>query len=167
MGWDDCFDFNRLKFTQPDRKAKEIWRVLRKGGKFLCCAWERQEDVSWMESAILRHYPAILKDSQYQAQRPIGMAYEKADGYMIILRSAGFREITISTETMSFLSTDEEEWWQQMVRLGWEPFLQNIGKQDAEQLQRIKTEIFNDLQQYKHADGLHFDKTVFFVQGLK
>ena len=120
-----------------------------------------------MECAMLRYYPALLKDSHYLAQRPIGMAYEKSEGYEIILRSAGFREITISTETMSFLSTAEEEWWQQMLRLGWEPILQNIGRQDADKLQRIKFEIFNDLQQYKHADGLHFDKIVCFVQGLK
>jgi len=167
MGWDDCFDFKRLEFTRTDRKTKEIWRVLRKGGRFVCCAWERQEDLSWMESAILRHYPGILKDPQYLAQRPIGLSYEKADGYAIILRSAGFMDITSSSETMSFLSTDEEQWWEQMLGLGWEPILQKIGRQDADQLQRIKTEIFNVLQQYKYADGLHFDKTVFFVQGVK
>ncbi len=120
-----------------------------------------------MEAAFIRHNPAILEDREYLAWRPIGMAYEKAQGYEIILRSAGFREITISTETMTFVSTDEEEWWRQMQQIGWDSILENIGKRDADQVQRIKAAIFTDLQAYKHADGIHFDKEVFFVRGVK
>ena len=93
MGWYDCFDFDKGKFTQPDTKAKEIRRVLRDGGRIICCSWEKQEGVSWMEDAIIRHYPLILEDPEYLERRPIGMAYEKAEGYEVILQRAGFREI--------------------------------------------------------------------------
>jgi hypothetical protein len=31
-----------------------------------------------MEEAMLRHYPAILHDSEYLQRRPIGLSYEKA-----------------------------------------------------------------------------------------
>jgi len=167
MAWDDCFDFEHLQFTQPDAKAKEIWRVLRADGWFVCGSWDRQDDVSWMEAAVLRHHPAILEDREYLSRRPIGMAYENAKGYEIILRSAGFREITISTETMTFVSTDEEEWWRQMQQIGWDSILENIGRRDADQLQKIKAAIFKDLQSYKHSDGIHFDKEVFFVRSVK
>ena len=167
MAWDDCFDFDSMQFTQPDTKAKEIWRVLRAGGRFVGCSWDRQEDVSWMEAAILRHYPAIQEDREYLGLRPIGMAYEKAAGYEIILQSAGFRGITISTETMTFVSTDEEEWWRQMLQIGWDSILEKIGRRDADQLERIKAAVFVDLQPNKHADGIHFDKEVFFVRGVK
>ena len=108
MGWYDCFDFVHFRFTQPDIKGKEIWRVLRDGGKFVCCSWEQQEDVAWMEEAFIRHHPAILQDGVFLEHRTIGMAYEKAAGYEIIFRSAGFREIEIAQETMVFVSTDEE-----------------------------------------------------------
>ena len=109
MGWDDCFDFVNFKFTRPDTKAPEIWRVLRRGGKFVCCSWDEQEDLTWMEEKILQYYPAILKDSEYLERRPIGMAYEKAQGYESIFRSAGFKDIEISTHSMTFISSDEEE----------------------------------------------------------
>ena len=167
MAWDDCFDFDSMEFTQPDTKAKEIWRVLRSGGWFVSCSWDRQEDLRWMEAAILRHYPAILEDREYLARRPIGMAYEKAAGYEIILRSAGFGGITSSTKTMTFVSTDEEEWWRQMLQVGWDNILEKIGSREADQLGRIKAAIFTDLQAYKHADGIHFEKEVFFVRGVK
>jgi len=164
MGWDDCFDFVHFRFTQPETKAKEIWRVLRDGGRFACCSWEQQEDVTWMEDAIIRHYPAILQDRDYLDQRTIGMAYEKAQGYEIILRSAGFREIEIDQESMIFVSTDEEEWWRQMYQLGWYVVIDKIGPGE---FQRLKEAVFKDLQPFKQADGIHFQKTVFFVRGMK
>jgi len=65
MAWNDCFDFALGKFVQPNLKANEIYRVLRDGGRFVCCSWEEQEDVSWMEESIIRHYPTILEDYEY------------------------------------------------------------------------------------------------------
>ena len=167
MGWYDCFDFDRFEFTQPDRKTKEIWRVLRNGGRFVCCSWHEQEDLAWMEEEILRHYPAILEDSEYLEQRPIGMAYEKAGGYRIILESAGFRGIEISHERMTFVSTDEEEFWRQMRGVGWDSLLDKIENGGTEQLSGVKQAILKGLQRYKQADGIHFDKVVFFVSGVK
>jgi len=167
MGWYDCFDFANNLFTQPDTKSKEIWRVLKDGGRFISCSWEKQEDVSWMEEEIIRHYPAILEDREYLERRPIGMAYEKAEGYEIILRSAGFRKIKTIKEESTFISTDEGEWWQQMQQLGWASLLDKIERNGHDQLQSIKDKIFNDLQQYKMADGIHFNKKVFFVHGMK
>ena len=85
MGWYDCFDFADMQFTEPDTKAPEIRRVLRDGGRLVTCSWEVQEGVTWMEEAILRYYPPILQDDEYLRRRPIGMAYEKPEGYEIII----------------------------------------------------------------------------------
>ena len=167
MGWYDCYDFSRGEFTRPERKAKGIRRVLRDGGYFVCCSWERQEDVTWMEETFLRHYPAILDDPAYLADRPIGMAYEKAEGYRIILESAGFTDITVSREQVECVSTDEEEWWQQMRDVGWELHFRNIEKDRPAELQRVKEAIFADLQRYKRADGIHFTKAAFFVRAVR
>lgn len=164
MGWYDCFDFALGKFTRPDTKAKEIWRVLRDGGRLICCSWEEQEDLTWMEEAMLRHYPEILEDSEYLRRRPIGTGGENAAGYEIILRGAGFREIEVLRERMTFVSTDEEEWWRQMQNLGWDSLIKKI---ESEQIQKLKEAIFLDLQWYKHADGFHFNKDVFFVSSKK
>jgi len=167
MGWYDCFDFTNNQFTQPDTKSKEILRVLKNGGRFVCCSWEKQEDVRWMEDEIIRHYPPILEDCEYLERRPIGMAYEKAKGYQFIFQQAGFREIEVIKESMTFISTDEEEWWRQMQALGWASLIRNIEHAGADQLQRVKEAIFKDLQHFKQTDGIHFDKMVFFVSGVK
>ena len=167
MGWGDCFDFDHLEFTRPDTKAQEIWRVLRDGGRFICCSWEKQEDVTWMEEAMLRHHPALSQDRDYLEQRPIGMSYEKAEGYEIIFQRAGFRQIEVSSETMTFVSTDEEEWWRQMRHVGWDSLMSKIEAAEADELQRIKVAIFKDLRRYRRGDGIHFDKAVFSVRCVK
>ena len=167
MGWYDCFDFERNEFTQPDTKAPEIFRVLREGGRLVCCSWEAQEDLAWMEEAMLRHYPEIVKDNEYLERRPIGMAYEKPAGYEILLHAAGFREIELSRETAEFVSTDEAEWWRQMLAVGWDSLVEKIELKSAETLQRVKEAILADLQCYKQPDGIHFTKGVFFVSGVK
>jgi SAM-dependent methyltransferase len=167
MGWYDCFEFERNEFYQPDSKAPEIHRVLREGGRFVCCSWEAQEDLAWMEEAMLRHYPQILEDEEYLERRPIGMAYEKLAGYQIIFHAAGFRDIAISRETAEFVSTDEQEWWRQMSAVGWDTLLAKIESKGAGQLNWIKEAIFKELQPFKHSDGIHFTKRVFFVSGVK
>ncbi len=167
MGWDDCFDFAKNEFTQPNTKATEIWRVLKEGGRFVCCSWYKQCDVSWMEAAIIRHYPAILEDSEYLRQRPIGMAYEKPEGYEIILKKAGFKILETFTESMTFVSTDEDEWWRQLLHLGWESLIKTIEQKGYNHLERLREGIFQDLQPYKHSDGIRFEKEVFFISAVK
>jgi ubiquinone/menaquinone biosynthesis C-methylase UbiE len=167
MGWYDCFDFAQNKFTQADTKTPEIHRVLRDGGKFVCCSWEMQEDLAWMEKSMLRHYPELLQDAEYLEQRPIGMAYEKTEGYNIILRAAGFVDIDFMSETAEFISTDEEEWWQQMQSVGWQTLFDKIKSTDPNLGQKIKESIFVDLQRFKQPDGIHFSKSVFFFSAVK
>lgn len=120
-----------------------------------------------MEEAMLRHHPVILTDDEYLEQRPIGMAYEKPAGYEIILQAAGFRIIEVSREAVECVSTDEEEWWQQMSNVGWDTLIEKIECKDAGQLIWIKEAIFKELQPFKHPDGIHFSKRVFFVRGEK
>jgi ubiquinone/menaquinone biosynthesis C-methylase UbiE len=167
MGWYDCFNFERNEFTKPDTKAREIHRVLCKGGRFVVCSWEAQEDLAWMEASVIRYYPDLVKDAEYIEERPIGMAYEKPTGYEIILRAAGFEEIQWIRETKEFVSTDEEEWWQQMSAVGWRSLFKKIAHTAPDQLKMIKESIFKDIQTYKSSDGIHFTKSVFYVSGVK
>ena len=51
-----------------------------------------------------------------------------------------------------------------MYELGWFIVMDKINPGE---LQRIREAILQDLQQFKHADGIHFQKTVFFVRGVK
>jgi SAM-dependent methyltransferase len=167
MGWYDMYDFRNHEFKQQDSKANGIWRVLREGGRFVCGSWEKQEGLTWMENAIHRYYPEILGDTEYLKRRPVGMAYEKAEGYEIIFKSAGFRNIDVIRESMTFVSSDEEEWWKMMLYIGWDKYLEKIETAEKDRFEEIKGSILKELQSHKQSDGIHFEKIVFFVRGEK
>jgi SAM-dependent methyltransferase len=167
MGWDYCFDFTLGEFTGPDTRMKEISRVLRDGGQVGISTWEKQEDLDWMEETIIRYFPPILSDREFIERRPIGYSMEGPEGYDTILRSAGFKDIENLRVEAEFVSTDEEAWWEQMQSLGWYSFFERLENEEADELQRLKQNVFRDLQHYKHADGIHFTKLVSFVFGTK
>jgi SAM-dependent methyltransferase len=167
IGWDDCFDFGRGEFTGPDPRTGEIWRVLRAGGRVGISTWERQADLDWMEETFMRYFPSILSEREFIERRPIGYSRESAAGYVTILKSAGFRDIETFNEKVTFVSADEELWWEQMRNLGWYRFFERVEAEGADRLQRLRAGVFSDLQPHKQADGIHFTKAVAFVFGRK
>jgi SAM-dependent methyltransferase len=167
MGWDYGFDFARGEFKRADARMKEIWRVLRAGGRVWISAWEEQGDLDWMEETLVRYLPSILSDQEFVEDRPIGYSKENAAGYDIILQSAGFKDISILHEKAEFVSAGEEAWWEQMSILGWGRYLAKMENGGAERLQRIKEAVFKGLERYKRADGIHFEKSVLFATGIK
>ncbi len=54
-----------------------------------------------------------------------------------------------------------------MRHVGWESLIKKIENRGTDQLQRVKGAILQDLQRYERADGIHFDKVVFFCCGVK
>jgi SAM-dependent methyltransferase len=167
MGWNYCFDFARGEFKQADARMKEIWRVLRAGGRVWISAWEAQDDLDWMEETLVRYLPSILSDREFIEHRPIGYSRESAAGYDIILRGAGFKDINTLHEKAEFVSAGEEEWWEQMSNLGWRRYLSKIENGGAERLHRLQQALFKDLERHKRADGIHFVKSVLFATGSK
>jgi SAM-dependent methyltransferase len=167
MGWYDCFDFIHGRFTRPDKKSKEIWRVLKEGGKVVICFWDRQEDLRWMEEAFLRNFPALAEDKDYIEGSPIGMANENPEGYQLILKDAGFTNIEVFNERAEFVSTVEEDWWEQMRAVGWDRFFKKVESNSANTLTRIKESIFRELQTHKRPDGIYFTRSAFLITGRK
>jgi SAM-dependent methyltransferase len=167
MGWDYCFDFVRGEFTGPDTRMREVSRVLRDGGRVGISTWEQQADLDWMEQKFIGAFPSIASDREFIERRPIGYSKESAHGYDIILRSAGFEDVEIFREKVAFVSTDEEEWWEQMRSLGWYRYFERTENEGVDKLERFKESVFRDLQRHKHADGIQFSKSVAFVFGAK
>lgn len=165
IGWDYCFDFVRNEFTRPDTRTREIARVLRDGGQIWISQWERQEDLDWMEEIFIRHFPAVEFDREFIRRRPIGYSRENADAYVTILKTAGFKEIEIFKEKAEFVSADEEAWWEQIGHLGWSSFFKRTGDFGSTHLEQFREDVFEDLRSHKHANGIHFTKSVLFAKG--
>lgn len=161
IGWDHCFDFDRMEFTAPDHRMAEIMRVLKPGGQVGIGFWIKQCDIDWIAEAFNRHLPEYVKAagkslSFYEKENP--------EGYEVVLRSSGFHDISVHVETATFVSPDAATWWRQMKQAASEYFEQ---VPDPAKLEQFKERVFADLQQSRSSEGVHFSKTVSFAFGIK
>ncbi len=158
VGWDYCFDFNRMEFTAPDSRMAEIMRVLKPGGQVGIGFWIEQFDIEWIAEAFRRYLP---KCEEATHKRITSYGKENPKGYEAILRNSGFHNIGIHVETTTFVSPNTATWWKQMKQAAREYF------EKMPELERFREQVFADLRQFQSPTGIHFDKTVGYAFGTK
>jgi ubiquinone/menaquinone biosynthesis C-methylase UbiE len=158
VGWDYCFDFDRIGFTAPDSRMAEIMRVLKPGGQVGIGYWIEQFDIEWMAEVFGRYLPKSMKAIGGQIT-PYGR--ENPEGYQAILRKGGFHKIRMHVETATFVSPDTATWWRQMKQVARDYF------EKMPELDRFKEQVLADLKRFQSSKGIHFDKTVGYAFGTK
>jgi SAM-dependent methyltransferase len=154
VGWDDCFDFERMKFLGPDKIMSEIIRVLRPGGQVGIGSWVEQSDIDWIIGAFNNYLPENKNNiSCYSKENP--------EGLKEILESGGFKDIHVYVETTRFVSPDSAAWWRQMQQAANEYF------EKMPEIEGFKEQIFSDLYQFQLPEGITFEKTVAYAFGIK
>ena len=166
VGWSDCFDFETLVFIGSDTRLAEMSRVLKVGGRIGISSWARQDDLDWLGYQFERYLPA------YSAEQGIGSSWaayskENAPGFEMILQDWNFQDIEITAEKTVVVSADEEAWWQQICEAGWWVQIDRVAVTDKGKFLKFKEKVFENLQEHKHNDGIHFSKTVLFAFGRK
>lgn len=171
MGWDYCYDFVLGQSTGSDTRLREIYRVLRDGARVGFSIWERQEDLEWLEALFYWHFPSLVPQADERGvRRETVYSKENAKGYVQILRSAGFKELEIVSETVDCVHAGQEAkeaWWEQMRNVGWDSPFEQVENLGPERLAGFKEAVFNALDRRMRADGLHFAKSVSYVLGTK
>lgn len=161
VGWDDCFDFERMQFTAHNDKTAEVLRVLKPGGQVGLGAWVEQTDIDWLVAAFRSYLPERVKSL---GERIVSYGKENPEGYELILRQAGFEDIRLHVETTAFVLPDAEAWWRSMQQAAREYFKQ---APDPLELERFKERVFADLEPFRFPDGIHFSKTVSYAFGAR
>jgi ubiquinone/menaquinone biosynthesis C-methylase UbiE len=161
VGWDHCFDFDRMEFNSLDQRMAEIMRVLKPRGQVGIGSWVKQCDIDWIVGEIKRYLPEYGETDE---NKMLSYGKENPRGYEIILQNSGFENIHVHVETTTFVSPDEKTWWRQMKQAACDYF-EKIP--DAVENEWFKEQIFTDLQQFRFPNGIHFDKTVSYAFGTK
>jgi SAM-dependent methyltransferase len=161
LGWDHCFDFDRMEFISSDKIMSEIMRVLRPGGQVGIGSWVEQSDIDWIVGEFKEYLPEYEKTSGNGISCYVK---ENPEGQKMILHSGGFTNINVSVETKSFVSPDAETWWRQMKQAASGYFKQ---VSDPNALESFKEQVFVDLQEHRYPEGIRFSKTVSFAFGTK
>lgn len=158
VGWDDCFDFDRMEFIAPNRKLAEILRVLKPGGQVGIGFWVDQIDINWIVEEFKKYRPTCKK---VIGDRITAYGQENPKGYEAILRSGGFHNISVRVETNTFVSSNMANWWRQMKITASDYF------KKMPELEQFKEQVFADLEQFQSPKGIHFNKTVGYAFGTK
>lgn len=158
VGWDYCFDFNRMEFIASDSRMAEIIRVLKPGGQVGVGFWIEQCDLEWLAEAFKRYLP---KREEATGRLPVTYGKENSEGYEAVLRNSGFNNITIRVETTTFVTPNATTWWRQMKQAAREYF------EKMPEMEQFKEQVFADLKQFQSTKGIHFDKIVGYAFGTK
>jgi ubiquinone/menaquinone biosynthesis C-methylase UbiE len=157
VGWDDYYDFRRMEFINRDKMTLEIERVLRPGGQVGIGSWVEQSDLDWIGAAFKSYLPEVKQNIPCYAQ-------ENPVGYEVILQQGGFKNVRVFIEKADFVSPDAGTWWRQM-ELAASACFQQVT--DANALESFKEQVFEDLREIEHPEGIRFSKTVLFAFGVK
>lgn len=161
VGWDYCYEFESMKFIAPDTRLAEIRRVLKPGGQVGIGGWIEQSDIDWFIEEIRKRLPECLGST---GEDIFPYSKENAEGYQILLRSSGFRNIRVHVVKENFVLPDGDSWWRQMQHSAYEYF--ELISHSAK-LEAFKKQVFSELEQFRTEAGIQFSKTVAFVFGTK
>ena len=159
----DSFDYVLSGFAACWFSLRDVFPLLRAGGRVALSSWAWQEDNEWMGASVGR----LVPEPGNTDLRPRAYGLDTVEAFADVLDKAGFRDIQVLREDKEFVFQDEEEWWRVMENSGWQSRLERIRKMGADVLDRLKEDAFAMLQSHKDADGVHFTRSVLFAFGTK
>jgi ubiquinone/menaquinone biosynthesis C-methylase UbiE len=157
--------FSIFFFPKLQRALKEFFRVLRPGGRVGISTFAKDEGkkFKWIAEIIRSYLPR--QDSKGCEKKEIEqVVFNTPNGVTDIFIKAGFENIKVIKEKMDRVYANEEEWWAQQWSHGARGILERIA---PENMERLKSDIFRRLQDYKRRDGIHIPISALFTFGTR
>jgi ubiquinone/menaquinone biosynthesis C-methylase UbiE len=152
-------------FPDMNMAAREIYRVLKPGGKFACSVWSGPEKNFWI-SSIMGTIQKIMQTPTPPPGVP-GMFRCAGPEFMsTMLKQAGFKNVEEKEINPSFLVESHNFFWEYMNDVA-APVVAAMKTADESTRQKIKDEVFALLKEkYPEQPGLFYSSSI-IIYGMK
>lgn len=143
-------------FPELDRALSEMRRVLRPQGRIAITTWDSLlgDQWKWFDELVKVHLPleSEVKPTS-DSQSPV---LDKVEGLKEVIKTAGFTDIRVVSETSEFVYASEEVWWSSLWSHGMRATLEKIEKATGiNGLERFKAAVLQRMRTVRQADGIH------------
>jgi len=143
VGLDEDYDFSAGSTIDGAPMFREIFRVLKPGGRFYISSWLWQEHLEWMGELVRRYIPECDERGYFPSTET---------GHIDLLSGAGFDEIRTAPFD-EYYTFDDPASWMAVVKHSWGEELAHIRALPPERLQQFEKEAFDLLAAHANDEG--------------
>jgi hypothetical protein len=122
----------------------------------------------WFEELVKVHLPPEPEANQTPELQSPPPVYDRPEGLEVMMKTAGFTDVQVVSETAEFVYANEEMWWSALWSHGMRASVEKVEEATgSDGLDRFKADVFERLSFIKQADGIHQFFPALFALALK